>query len=205
MTSCSRARAATCREPPRPKEGIAFRDAFSTRHRAQAAARRSSRSTSAATVHGIAAEPRRERTCSRSCKRQSGDRTFYVVIEDDLSHLVGRLFPQFFASATEQAPLPGGRRARRARLRPPFVDVTDELAVERPFVDTVDGWVLRVAEKDIATRAELAAQAARRLAADRRRGHRDRRRPRRSSRSRSAASAARTSSRASSSRTSRTS
>src|SRR6185295_4276564 len=30
-------------------------------------------------------------------KRVSGDRTFYVVIEDNLNHLVDKVFPQFFS------------------------------------------------------------------------------------------------------------
>jgi len=32
-------------------------------------------------------------------KRVSGDKTFYVVIEDDLIHLVNNVFPQFFSVA----------------------------------------------------------------------------------------------------------
>src|SRR5215813_7425241 len=33
-------------------------------------------------------------------KRVSGERTFYVVIEDDLIHLVDKVFPQFFSASS---------------------------------------------------------------------------------------------------------
>ncbi|MEZ4366321.1 MAG: HAMP domain-containing sensor histidine kinase [Kofleriaceae bacterium] len=80
-------------------------------------------------------------------RRAWGDRTYYVVLEADLSHLVGAVFPQFF----------GVRSPRLYQVVDesgdlvygiPFSDRAGVLAVELPFVDTVDHWTLRVAQKD---------------------------------------------------------
>jgi two-component system phosphate regulon sensor histidine kinase PhoR len=80
-------------------------------------------------------------------RRQSGDRTFYVVIEDDPAHLVGRLFPQFLL-------VPGSKRMYQVFdelgelvFGQPFVGTKADLSVERPFSLTVDGWVLRVTQR----------------------------------------------------------
>ncbi|MCX5741683.1 MAG: HAMP domain-containing sensor histidine kinase [Proteobacteria bacterium] len=88
-------------------------------------------------------------------KRVSGDRTFYVVVEDDLSHLTLRLFPQFFAVSTSprfiyQVLDESGALVYGA----PFEDASG-LVVEVPFAETVDGWVLRVAEKDAGSQAAI--------------------------------------------------
>lgn len=84
-------------------------------------------------------------------RRQSGDRTFYVVVEDNLAHIVGGLFPQFlllgqdskrlYQVVDELGELVWGQE---------IADTKDELIVERRFQDTVDGWVLRVRQRDIA-------------------------------------------------------
>ncbi len=87
-------------------------------------------------------------------RKTSGDRTFYIVVEDNLSHLVGDLFPQFFQFTDQSKRLyqvvdESGVLVYGA----PFVERADTVAV--PFVDTVDGWVLRVTEKDAGEAAEL--------------------------------------------------
>jgi two-component system phosphate regulon sensor histidine kinase PhoR len=79
-------------------------------------------------------------------RKQAGERTFYVVIEDDVNRLVGTLFPQYFEFSgnakrlyqvvDEQGTLRYGR--------PLLASDPDTLAVKVPFVETVDGWVLRV-------------------------------------------------------------
>src|SRR5205085_852077 len=87
--------------------------------------------------------------------RQTGDKTFYVVIEDDPTHLVFRLFPQFFPAVA------GSKRLYQV------VDELDQLVfgvpfsenpesvVERRFQLTVDGWRLRVTQKDIGDEAAI--------------------------------------------------
>ena len=84
-------------------------------------------------------------------RRMSDDRTFYVVIEDDPTHLVGRLFPQFFAFAMTKSPRLYQVVDELGQLvfGNPFSETSAELVVERPFLITVDGWVLRATQRDI--------------------------------------------------------
>jgi len=81
-------------------------------------------------------------------RRMAGDRTFYVVIEDDPTHLVFGLFPQFFASTNSRLYRVVDELGEVA-WGPPFSETADEIVVERPFLITVDGWVLRVTPTDI--------------------------------------------------------
>jgi two-component system phosphate regulon sensor histidine kinase PhoR len=89
-------------------------------------------------------------------KKTAGDRTYYIVIEDDLNHLVAWLFPQIFNFSElskriyevvdERGDLVFGA---------PFATDSDTLWVDAPFVDTVDDWRLRAADKDPGLPAEL--------------------------------------------------
>jgi two-component system phosphate regulon sensor histidine kinase PhoR len=82
-------------------------------------------------------------------RRMSADRTFYVVIEDDPTHLVGRLFPQFFAITNSPRLYQVVDERGDLVFGAPFSEMAEELVVERPFLLTVDGWVLRATQKDI--------------------------------------------------------
>ena len=83
-------------------------------------------------------------------RRVSGGRTFYIVIEDDLYHLVGHLFPQFFIFNDSSKRLYQVVDDKGAvRYGAPFGEVNDGLVVERRFTETWDGFVLRVAQKDL--------------------------------------------------------
>ena len=83
-------------------------------------------------------------------KRVSGERTFYVVIEDDLIHLVNNVFPQFFSVSASSKRLFQVRDEKgQLRYGPPFGDTAGEPVQETRFVSTVDGWVLRVTQKDM--------------------------------------------------------
>jgi two-component system phosphate regulon sensor histidine kinase PhoR len=83
-------------------------------------------------------------------KRVAGERTFYVVIEDDLIHLVDRVFPQFFSvSASSKRLYQVLDEKGQLRYGPPFGDTAGEPVQESRFVSTVDGWVLRVTQKDM--------------------------------------------------------
>jgi hypothetical protein len=83
-------------------------------------------------------------------RRVSGGRTFYVVLEDDLVHLV-RLCEQFFFITDESKRLYQVLDDRgQLRCGPPFRDIGEGLVVERRFASTWDGFVLRVAQKDLA-------------------------------------------------------
>lgn len=83
-------------------------------------------------------------------KRVSGERTFYVVIEDDLIHLVNNVFPQFFSVSSSSKRLYQVRDEKGVlRYGAPFGDTAGEPVQETRFVSTVDGWVLRVTQKDM--------------------------------------------------------
>jgi two-component system phosphate regulon sensor histidine kinase PhoR len=83
-------------------------------------------------------------------KRVSGERTFYVVIEDDLIHLVNNVFPQFFSVSSSSKRLFQVRDEKgELRYGAPFGDTAGEPVQETRFVSTVDGWVLRVTQKDM--------------------------------------------------------
>src|SRR5215468_266976 len=83
-------------------------------------------------------------------KRVSGDKTFYVVIEDDLIHLVNNVFPQFFSVSLSSKRLYQVRdEGGHLRYGAPFGDTVGEPVQETRFVSTVDGWVLRVTQKDM--------------------------------------------------------
>jgi len=83
-------------------------------------------------------------------RRMSGDRTFYVVIEDDLTHLVAGLFPQFFTITNSPRLYQVVDELGELVFGNPFSETSEELVVERPFSLTVDRWVLRATQKDIA-------------------------------------------------------
>ena len=83
-------------------------------------------------------------------KRIIGERTFYVVIEDDLIHLVNNVFPQFFSvSSSSKRLYQVVDEKGQLRYGAPFGDIVGEPVQETPFVSTVDGWVLRVTQKDM--------------------------------------------------------
>jgi two-component system phosphate regulon sensor histidine kinase PhoR len=83
-------------------------------------------------------------------KRTWGERTFYVVIEDDLIHLVNNVFPQFFSVSSSGKRLFQVRDEKgQLRYGAPFGDTVGEPVQETRFVSTVDGWVLRVTQKDM--------------------------------------------------------
>jgi two-component system phosphate regulon sensor histidine kinase PhoR len=72
------------------------------------------------------------------------------VLEDDLVHLV-RLCEQFFFITDESKRLYQVLDDRgQLRCGPPFRDIGEGLVVERRFASTWDGFVLRVAQKDLA-------------------------------------------------------
>jgi two-component system phosphate regulon sensor histidine kinase PhoR len=85
-------------------------------------------------------------------RRTTGDRTFTIVVEADLSHLVAVVFPQFF----------GVRSPRLYQVIDDsgelvygfdFRDASGGVVVEQSFVDTVDKWRLRVAQRDAGSQA----------------------------------------------------
>jgi two-component system phosphate regulon sensor histidine kinase PhoR len=82
-------------------------------------------------------------------KKTSGDRTFYILIEDDLNHMVAWLFPQHL-NVSDRGPRIYQVRDERGELvwGPPFQIDAASLVVDVQFQDTTDGWVLRAADRD---------------------------------------------------------
>lgn len=80
-------------------------------------------------------------------RRYGEGRTFYVVLEEDLSYLVGTIFPQFFGVASPRLYQVVNRRGE-VIYGFPFTGIPEADVVEMPFTETVDNWRLRVAQKD---------------------------------------------------------
>jgi two-component system phosphate regulon sensor histidine kinase PhoR len=139
------------------KEGIAFRDYFMTRIRPELPLDkpplgvRDHRFLREASPPG--AESGRWYLFS-FMRRQSGDRTFYVVIEDDPVYLVGVLFPQFLLVPNSKRMYQVVDELGSPVFGQPFIETKDDF-VERPFRFTVDGWVLRATQCDIADEKAL--------------------------------------------------
>jgi two-component system phosphate regulon sensor histidine kinase PhoR len=79
--------------------------------------------------------------------RTEGDRSYYVVLEADLNHLVGLVFPQFFLMRSPRlyqvVDAEGG-----LIYGLPFTDDAAGVVVEQPFSETVDKWRVRVTQRD---------------------------------------------------------
>ena len=88
-------------------------------------------------------------------KKTAGDQTYYIVIEDDLNHLVGWLFPQFFNVGEHGKRIYQVVDERGVVFGPRFSTGPDTLKVDVPFLDTVDGWALRVVDRDIGRDQEM--------------------------------------------------
>jgi two-component system phosphate regulon sensor histidine kinase PhoR len=73
-------------------------------------------------------------------------RTFYIVVEADLSYLVGTVFPQFFAVRSPRLYQVSNQHGELV-YGFPFKGVRDADIVELSFAETVNNWRLRVAQK----------------------------------------------------------
>ena len=83
-------------------------------------------------------------------------RTYYVVVETDLDHLVAAVFPQFFGVGSPR--LYQVVDAQGQLVYPPAVvgsgaTTAISATVELPFAETVSGWRLRVTQRDAPTQA----------------------------------------------------
>lgn len=88
-------------------------------------------------------------------RRRAAGRTYYVVIEADLNHLVGAVFPQFFGVRSPRLyQVVDG--AGELVYGVPFRDAS--AVVELAFADTVSGWRLRVTQRDAPTQAARASR-----------------------------------------------
>ncbi|HEU0029606.1 MAG TPA: HAMP domain-containing sensor histidine kinase [Kofleriaceae bacterium] len=133
-----------------PKEALAFRDWFLKRVLALLPLEKQKVGTRGHLYLNLDGRP----YLFSYMKRVAPDRTFYVVIEDDLVHLVLRLFPQFFAVSSKRLYQVVDEHGQ-LRYGEPFGGPQGGIVVEQPFVETVDGWTLRVAQKDVSDQVAL--------------------------------------------------
>jgi two-component system phosphate regulon sensor histidine kinase PhoR len=89
-------------------------------------------------------------------KKVSGDRTYYIVIEEDTGYLIAFQFPQYFPSIDRSKRIYQVIDANGdLRFGLPIVPEEGALKVDEPFVETVDMWSVRVSEKDDSARKDL--------------------------------------------------
>jgi two-component system, OmpR family, phosphate regulon sensor histidine kinase PhoR len=84
-------------------------------------------------------------------RKGSGDGVYYIVIEEDLVHLVAYVFPQFFTTTNIREPrlYQVVDETGRPVYGTPFLNDLGSQVVEWPFDDTVDRWILRVSQRDL--------------------------------------------------------
>ncbi len=80
-------------------------------------------------------------------RAQHDDRTYFVVLEEDLAFLVGSVFPQFFGVSSPRL-YQVVNDVGELIYGFDFAGIPTDDIVELPFVDTVSRWRLRVAQKD---------------------------------------------------------
>jgi two-component system phosphate regulon sensor histidine kinase PhoR len=94
-------------------------------------------------------------------RKVSGDRNYYVVIEEDLVHLVAYVFPQFFTATNSPRLYQVVDDSGNFRAGTPFIDNPGSPPpVEVPFSETVDRWILRVSQRDLTDPNVVARQKA---------------------------------------------
>jgi two-component system phosphate regulon sensor histidine kinase PhoR len=82
-------------------------------------------------------------------RRTDDDRTYYIVIEEDLIYQVGTVFPQFFhASQRHVYEVVDEQGAMPFTFRYDFSDIPESHVVTLPFPETFSGWRLRVALRE---------------------------------------------------------
>jgi len=82
-------------------------------------------------------------------RKVNGDRTYYVVIEEDLVHLVYVVFPQFFTATNSPRLYKIVDESGRVVAGTPYFDDPTSQTVDVSFPDTVDKWMLRVSQRDL--------------------------------------------------------
>jgi len=79
-------------------------------------------------------------------RRYAKGRVFYIVVEEDLSYLVGTIFPQFFDVRSPRLYQVLDERGD-IRYGYHFTGIPESDVVELPFSETVSKWRLRVAQR----------------------------------------------------------
>jgi two-component system phosphate regulon sensor histidine kinase PhoR len=90
-------------------------------------------------------------------RRVWGDKTYFIVIEEDLSYFVAFQFPQYFPTLDDRSKriyqvVDSSGAVIYGLL---FKPEEGALMIEEPFVETMDLWSVRVSERDESFRKEL--------------------------------------------------
>jgi two-component system phosphate regulon sensor histidine kinase PhoR len=80
-------------------------------------------------------------------KRTTADRTYYIVIETNLTYLFINVFPEFFPRSPRLYQLVDKDGVVRYGFE--FAADPSNVVIEQPFAETFDKWRLRVAQKDV--------------------------------------------------------
>ncbi|HEY4178603.1 MAG TPA: HAMP domain-containing sensor histidine kinase [Kofleriaceae bacterium] len=134
-----------------PKEGLQFRDYFKTRILPVLPLKKAPfdrREHLTLRENSKPGEPLGRDYLFSFMRRRVGDRTFYVVIEDDLNDLVFRTFPQFLPVATSPRLYQVVDERGKFRYGLQFASTGDNPPVESKFSLTVDDWKLLVSLKE---------------------------------------------------------
>jgi two-component system, OmpR family, phosphate regulon sensor histidine kinase PhoR len=84
-------------------------------------------------------------------KRVIEGQTYYLVLEGNLTYLVGTVFPLFFPRSPRLYQVIDQDEFVRYGFE--FATDPSDVVIEQPFVETVDKWRLRVAQKDVSAHA----------------------------------------------------
>jgi two-component system phosphate regulon sensor histidine kinase PhoR len=89
-------------------------------------------------------------------KKVSRDKTYYIVVEEDLNYLYAYQFPYYFPilDSDKSELIYQVVDANGVRYGLPTIPHEGALVVEEPFVDTMDMWSVRVFERDDSARKE---------------------------------------------------
>lgn len=85
-------------------------------------------------------------------RRSVGGRSYFVVVEADLLHLVGNVFPQFFGVRSPRLYQVVDESGELV-FGVPFRETVGGTVIELPFAETVSQWRLRVVQRDAGTQA----------------------------------------------------
>ncbi|HEY5950802.1 MAG TPA: HAMP domain-containing sensor histidine kinase [Kofleriaceae bacterium] len=88
-------------------------------------------------------------------KKVSADKTYYIVIEEDLSHVIAFQFPQYFPYKESSQLIYQVVDSHGPFYNFLFVPPEGALKVEERFVETMDMWTVRASERDASVRHQL--------------------------------------------------
>ena len=81
-------------------------------------------------------------------RREAGGKTWFVVLEEDLTHLVAEVFPEYFAGVEAQRLFQVIDEAGAIVFGYPLSGIPEPYVLERRFPTTLTGWRIRMAPRE---------------------------------------------------------